>query len=325
MTLGSLLGGFALGALLWWLIREARWVVKAGTVAAEPLRAASLFGALAFLAFLFPASHVVPFQALMAERFLFAPSLGATLFAVALVASLRPSIRTHAVLRRAPAAIVAAFALMTVMRAEDWRSEVALWEALAERVDDDPRVFANLGRGYIKAGDSARAAKALEASLRIDPEHISALNNVASLQLEAGDFVNARKIYRRVVDLKPDSHVAWTNLGVIETRLLRHADAQGYYERALEADLNHEPARDKLEIAKQMVAKANAMLREYSDIDSSTLPLTKLRDCVLAHWVVGNFEEATRLYAFLQSRAPENQGVRIPELEFQLAALAQAE
>jgi Tfp pilus assembly protein PilF len=289
------------------------------------LRAASLFGALVFLAFLFPVSHVVPFQALMAERFLFAPSLGAILFAVASVARLRPSIRTHAVLRRAPAAMVAVFAMLTVMRVADWRSEVTLWESLASRVDDDPRVYANLGRGYLKAGDSARAVEALQESLRIAPDHISSLNNVAVLQLEAGDYVSARKTYRRVIELEPDSHVAWTNLGVIESRLLRHADAKIFYERALEIDLNHGPARDNLAVAKQMVAKANGMLREYSDVDPNALPLAKLRDYVLAHWVVGDFEESTHLYAALQSRAPGSPEVRIPELEFQLAALAQAE
>ncbi|MBW2266949.1 MAG: tetratricopeptide repeat protein [Deltaproteobacteria bacterium] len=324
-SLCGLLGWIVLAAMLLWLMREVRWAGKEGAAAVGSLRAAALFGALTFFAFLFPVSHVVPFQALMAERFLFAPSLGAALFAVSWLASLRPSIRTQLVLRRAPAICLALFAVLTALRAADWRDEVALWTSLAEQVDDDPRVHASLGRGYIKAGDPGRAAEALEESLRLDPNHIAALNNLAVLRLEAGDYRSARRMYRRVVDLDPDSQVAWTNLGVIETRLLRHADAQRYYERALEADPNHEPARAKLGDAKKMVAKASKLLAGCSGLDPDTLPLGELRDCALAMLVVGDFEEAARVYATLKLRAPQDETLRIPQLDFQLALLAQVE
>jgi len=119
--------------------------------------------------------------------------------------------------------------------------------------------------------------------------------------------------------------VAWTNLGVIETRLLSHADAQRYYERALEADPNHEPARAKLGDAKRMVAKASKLLAGCSDLDPDTLHLGELRDCALAMLVVGDFEEAVRAYTTLKLRAPQEETLRMPQLDFQLALLAQVE
>jgi len=284
-----------------------------------------LFGLLFFGAFLFPVSHVVPFGALMAERFLLAPSVGFCLalgaLALRLVSGLEDS-RGRALFAAASLVVAVGLAAVTAARAADWRDSVSLWRPVTERLPHDHRAWANLGRGYLRRGDLPEAVEALTLSLRLEPAHVTSLNNLASIHLEAGRFRQARELYHRALEVEPTSHVAWTNLGVIETRLLNHAASRAYYRRALELNPNHAPARELLLTADAMVARAKGFLAAAPPLELESAPLEMLHHHVLSQMVVGNRQRAEEIYAVLLGRSERSEDRRIPQLEYQIRVLA---
>ena len=146
-----------------------------------PDRAAA-FGLLFFLIYLFPVSHVVPFGALLAERFLFAPSLGFALAAAAALEALAARAR-HPSLRRALAgALALALALAALRggaRAAEWRNPVTLWSPVVRQVPGEFRAYNNLAAGYLELGQPERAVTALRRSLELEPGNAAGLNNLA--------------------------------------------------------------------------------------------------------------------------------------------------
>ena len=94
---GLALFAAAAGALVWLLLRRGTRARSRGTAAQRRRRAVACALAI-FLGFLFPVSHLLDFGALMAERFLFAPSLG-----FLLLAALAGAPRARAASSRLPA------------------------------------------------------------------------------------------------------------------------------------------------------------------------------------------------------------------------------
>ncbi|TXT39964.1 MAG: hypothetical protein FD135_1716 [Comamonadaceae bacterium] len=71
--------------------------------------------------------------------------------------------------------------LLTLARNQDYRSEIALWEATVKLSPDKARVHNNLGYAYALAGRSADARREYTTALRLDPNHIKAHYNLERL------------------------------------------------------------------------------------------------------------------------------------------------
>jgi tetratricopeptide (TPR) repeat protein len=210
-----------------------------------------------FFVFLLPVSHVFDIGALMAERFLFAPSLG---FVLALCAGFSIALRRLSLgadLSRSLAtitliAICLLAGLRSYERAGEWRSDVRLWESAARHIDDDERVHGNLGQAYLKSERFERAEEELKRALALHPEYRDALGNLALLYWETGRFESASHTYHRILALNPEDPMTWNNLGVIEARRKRHARAIEHFEQALRFNPNFALARRNLAHSREM-------------------------------------------------------------------------
>ena len=225
----------------------------------------ALFFGLFAAVFWAPVSHVVPFGALMAERFLFSPSLGLVFLAVHLGWD---ALSTRGRALRLASAGVTLLALLALggrsrARAADWYDEVTLWTAHAERFPEDHRGFAFIAGGLLKRGDPAAAIPHAEAALKLAPEHLPSLNNLALAYQETGRLDIAEAVYQRVTELDPDNAVAWNNLGVLEMSLLRHSVAVRRFERALAIDPHYATAQQNLAASRGALALARAWLDEH--------------------------------------------------------------
>ncbi len=244
---GLALFAAASGTLAWLLVREP--TARAPKAPAQgPLVACALA---IFLGFLLPVSHVFDFGALMAERFLFAPSLGFLLLVT--LAGQTAIARTFAtpLLRRSAAlVIVGALALAggvrSAARAAEWRDAAALWVAADRDLPNNPAILSNLAAVRIARGELDAAAGLLERSLARDPELIEALGNLGNVRMQQGRLEEARVAYARLLALAPDDFVTWNNLGVLETRRGRFADAVPLFERSLAINPNYADARRNL-------------------------------------------------------------------------------
>ena len=226
------------------------------------VRATALAALTFFFASWLPTSHVFDIGALVAERFLFAPSLGFLVLAVlaarhALARIPGPSARRAAALG-ALAALSLVWGVRSHARAAEWRDPVRLWTAAARSLPRDLRVLTNLAAVHLERGELGPARAALERAREIDPSHPAVLGNLGVLQLEQGRLDEAAATYRRLLDLDPADFLAWYNLGLIETERGNHAEAAAHFRRSLSANPNFSLARRGLDVAEAALRDARA-------------------------------------------------------------------
>jgi tetratricopeptide (TPR) repeat protein len=110
----------------------------------------------------------------LADRYLYLPSVGASLaFAQGIAALLRPGQAHSQRLARlagglALAVVLAAYPWWLVRYAGVWRDEVRLFSAMERLAPRAALAPSNLGLAYLRAGDLPRAAAALERASRLD-------------------------------------------------------------------------------------------------------------------------------------------------------------
>jgi protein O-mannosyl-transferase len=202
------------------------------------------------LVFLFPYSHVVPFGALMAERFLFAPSVGFALLVGLAFGGLlqRTSGRP---LWRWPlwiglALLLALAGARSYTRSSEWRDSVTLWSSARAATGEDHRILSNLAAGMLERGAVRRALPLLQRSFELQPDHVRGWSNLGYAHLLQGELDRAQQVLTRLVTKHPDYAPAHNHLGVIALKRGDRATARRRFNTALRLDPNFLFARCNL-------------------------------------------------------------------------------
>ena len=190
------------------------------------------FVGVACFAILAPSSSVVPIASeIGAERRMYLPL--AALLALFVCLGWLALVRTGRA-RLGPwlaglAAVMLAGA--SALRAGDYQSEIALWQADVRAAPQNARARYNLSRALERAGraDEARAERDASVRLEIDfyqrilpfqPDRVQALGDLAGLHLVAGELARADALYTQVLELAPDDPTA------LRMRALLRANAE---------------------------------------------------------------------------------------------------
>lgn len=237
-------------------------------------------GLASFLLFLVPVSHLVPFGAVMAERFLFAPSFGFALALAGAAGLAWPVLRSRAT--RIGASVLAAASLLGLgvrshARAADWHDDVTLWSPTVRFLPDDYRVHNSIGRGYVERGDIARAIPWLERSLALKPDHGPTLNNLGYTQRQRGELALAEATFRRLVSLEPDHAIGWHNLAALAATRGDLGGAERLYLKVLRINPNYAPAERELAGVRALRARARRAVERLGPAEAQSDP-TRLRE-----------------------------------------------
>ncbi|MGA3240583.1 MAG: tetratricopeptide repeat protein [Bryobacteraceae bacterium] len=169
-----------------------------------------------FLAFFFiavsPTSNlIVIIGSIMAERFLYLPSVGLAGCVVAAIYALvlRNPLRRLATARVAWAALVVAclaLAARTYARNFDWKDELSLWTSAVNVCPGSAKAHYNLGKALESLpGRLPEAIAEYRVSLRIDPDHADVHNNLANaLSAVPGRLPEAIAEYQVALRMEPD-------------------------------------------------------------------------------------------------------------------------
>jgi len=224
----GLLGGAALGVLAWWLLRR---------------RPAAGFGLGLFIIGLLPVSNiVVPVTGppdmgfVMAERFLYLPSLGVLLALAAFaVAPARSGwrLRGARLLVPAAAAVAVLFAVRAELRNLDWRDETTFFRMTVASAPDAPLLLNNLGIAEHRAGDLENAERHLRAAAAAPRASGAVMNNLAILLREKGDHGGAAQAFRAALRIDPDRADIHVNAGETMLKNGHPAEAAGAFRRAI--------------------------------------------------------------------------------------------
>jgi eukaryotic-like serine/threonine-protein kinase len=109
---------------------------------------------------------------------------------------------------------------------QTWEKAVALQPNSAENHNQ-------LALFEMNRGDYAKAAAEFRQSLALAPENVNIMSNLGVALLYAGSLDESRKVLQDSIRLAP-SYASYTNLGNLDLKQARYADAAADYEKALE-------------------------------------------------------------------------------------------
>jgi len=200
---------------------------------AKPLFA----GLVLFILFLLPTFSPLAICCLVAERYLYLPSL---LFSICFAFAyeryaLRTALSARIFLFFFLAAVVA-LASRTIVRNNDWQDEKSFWRATFKASPENPRVLARMGDLYRQEGRIEDAVASFKKALAITPYDALIYNNLGVTYAQAGKHAEAAAAYQKATELNPGLAEAYFNLGNLYMASGRPHDAVRAYKQSIETN-----------------------------------------------------------------------------------------
>ena len=191
------------------------------------------FGGAWFFIALLPAAQIIPLYELVAEHYLYAPSVGFVLVVAALADPLLDRPRVAPALYATGAVILLLLSLRTVWRNADWKDDLTLWRKTVQDAPQVVRARNNLGGAYLARGQVAKAEEQFQAALAIDSNYSPALGNLGKIYLQQGDLVRAEQALATAIRLGRHEWVVPLWLGEVYAQMGRMAEAEEQFRKGI--------------------------------------------------------------------------------------------
>jgi protein O-mannosyl-transferase len=174
-----------------------------------------ILGLFWIVGFLVPVLGIVPIQGpVMAERYLYLPSVGYALVAGQALGRLLESHRLRLAAAGFTGLILLLFGVATVSQVGIWKDELTLFTDATRTAPRYAGGHYNLGNVLRRAGRYEEALQAYERAVRLDPNFPDALNNYGCALLTLGRFREAVAPYRAALRLSPNREDIRSNLNM---------------------------------------------------------------------------------------------------------------
>ena len=179
---------------------------------------------------------VAPQPALLAERYLYLPSVGAVLAAGAIYSVLVNSAaaRRRFALAAVALIVLASFTFVSVRQSRVWRDDLSLMSRMILDAPASAMGHANLGAALERLGRLEDASREYRAAIVLEPGDHMMHRNLAIALAKRDLDAEAEKELRIALSLKPDYVQARGDLGWLFARQARWEEAQREYAAALE-------------------------------------------------------------------------------------------
>jgi Flp pilus assembly protein TadD len=267
------------------------------------------FSILWFFVTLIPVSNIIPLKILLAERFLYLPSVGLAFF-YARMADLvtwrdwRGS--TPIIL------IILSFALLTLEREYIWSSSIRLWEDTVRKMPYNDRAHLNLGSVYMQEGRYPEAIRENNTVLRLNPFDPEAYGNRGLSYASIGETEKAMRDYKTAIMIDPKLPKVRHNMGSLYLQRGERDKGVEEFEREMTVNPNEQTGRSLYELyiilgneafekgdfasAKSRYEKALRLIREEEEA---------YINLALAYYKMGNRNEAVRVLNDLLKVRPD--------------------
>jgi len=169
--------------------------------------------------FLLPVAGFAPQDVVLAERFLYLPSLAVCAMAGIALSRVPARARDLSI-----AAIVVALGVATFVRARTWRDDATLFAHMVRTSPGSAVARNNLARTLIDARRFPEAQAHLREAVRLDPVYAEAHSNLSLVQGETGALAEAAASGEAALRLRPELTAARVNLLITYRQLGRCAD-----------------------------------------------------------------------------------------------------
>ncbi|MCU0652833.1 MAG: tetratricopeptide repeat protein [Candidatus Pacebacteria bacterium] len=185
-----------------------------------------------------PVLNIIPLDMTMAERWLYAPIIGAlaaVIFAVSGPFS-RIDLGKQKIALVLFAGVVIALGARTVSRNFDWRNGLSLYgHDIAQAGYVSPQgtfdLENNFGVELFRSGGAAAAGEHFKRSIELQPKWASSQNNLGAVLQRQGDLEGALKQYRIAADM--NYYLAHENIAGILMQMKKYDEAKKFLEESL--------------------------------------------------------------------------------------------
>lgn len=199
---------------------------------------------------LLPVSHIIPYPEMMAEHYLYIPSLGFCLLVALLLARLTDGFKVRGSRFESGgekpvarfwkpvvgygllALLLFFFAGRTMIRNRDWRDDLTFYNCMVRDNPYSARARLGLGYAYDRNGLSRLAVHQYTAGLRINPYDPRLLTNRGATLQKLGDLAQAEKDYFASLKILPRYGRTWNNLGFLYTEKGEFDKARAFLRQA---------------------------------------------------------------------------------------------
>lgn len=117
------------------------------------------------------------------------------------------------------AGLVSTYGILTYERNGVWRNELTLWEDTVKKSGQKARVRLNLGTAYQSRGRLVEAKREYRKAIELGPPEASVYNNLAVLAAQEKEFEKAIEYFERALELDPNIPSIGRNMEKLERGL----------------------------------------------------------------------------------------------------------
>jgi tetratricopeptide (TPR) repeat protein len=191
------------------------------------------FGLIWWFLTLLPVSQIFPHHELLAEHYLYLPSVGLFLCSALVIAKGIETKKWRTATLISLCIVVALLSARTVYRNRDWKDATTLWEKAVKVVPDCVRAQNNLGVWYYEQARYREALERHQVALSVNPGLADSLNNLGNVYLAVGLYEKAKENYKSAIKMEPGYEKAYSNLGMVYIKEKRYQEAIKNFSTAL--------------------------------------------------------------------------------------------
>lgn len=189
-----------------------------------------------FFITLLPVLNIVPTFRLIADRFLYLPSIGFCIFIAITMTRIFEGLSVT-FLRRASKAMLAGVLVLWAGalfdRSRVWENDFILWSDVLKKSPASVRAYTAIGAYYIQEGRDNEALAMLQKAVEIMPDYDKAYYNIGAIYMRKGYLDAAATAFKKAVETSPDYAKAHFNIGIVLAAKGDYNGAISEYEKAL--------------------------------------------------------------------------------------------
>jgi tetratricopeptide (TPR) repeat protein len=234
------------------------------------------FGVAFFFLALLPVSNIVPLRALMAERFLYLPSIGFCILISILLEKvsrmehsvIKLSFRKFAIITAS--LLILLYSVRKMMRNEDWKSQIAVTNSILKIDPLNQWALTTLGVAYSDRGQYEMAIKPLIKAIILSKDYFAPRSVLGFCYVELGRYDEAIRILTDALKIKPDNLEALSSLGVAYAQTKRYPEAIEQFEHTIKADPSFVDGYMNLATTYDQMGESDKAIQTYKRAASST-------------------------------------------------------
>ena len=193
------------------------------------------FGVCLFILFLVPFCSPIAVTNVVAERYLYLPSISLCIFAAFFYEKYaNKSYRLRRIILSLFILITSLYSIRTIIRNEDWKTPERLWQATLAVSNNSPSAYNELGRVYLRKGDIEKALAYFKKAVEFNPNDAMVYYNLGVVYGRIGDVDREIVSYMKAIELNPDFARAYNNLGTAYRKIGNIDEEIALYKKAVE-------------------------------------------------------------------------------------------